>query len=458
MRVRRAAHLVDDAYIAKFKKAVELMRALPEDDPRSFKQQANVHCAYCAGAYNQAGFTNLKLQIHRSWLFFPFHRYYIYFFERILGKLINDTTFALPFWNYDSPGGMTIPSMFIDTNSSLYDSLRDSNHQPPTIVDLNYAFSDSDNTTTPEEQMIINLKIVYRQMVSSAKTPQLFFGRPYRRGDQEFPGVGSIELVPHGMIHLWTGSENTPYGENMGAFYSTARDPIFFAHHSNVDRMWSIWKTLGGPRRTDLTDPDFLDASFVFYDENAEMVRVKVRDCLDEKKLGYVYQDVEIPWLNTRPTPKVSPSLLKKFHRTNTANPRQVFPAILDRVLKVIVTRPKKTRSRKEKDELEEILVIEGIELERDHGHVKFDVYINADEDDLAVISPENAEFAGSFVSLWHKPIKGKRTKTQLLTLSICDILEDLDADEDDYVLVTLVPRNAGDAIKIHNVKIELDG
>ncbi|MFS7947023.1 putative catechol oxidase [Helianthus anomalus] len=43
------------------------------------------------------GFPDIEIQIHNSWLFFPFHRWYLYFYERILGKLINDPTFALPF-------------------------------------------------------------------------------------------------------------------------------------------------------------------------------------------------------------------------------------------------------------------------------------------------------------------------------------------------------------------------
>ncbi|TVU16157.1 hypothetical protein EJB05_39708, partial [Eragrostis curvula] len=33
----------------------------------------------------------------------------LYFHERILDKLTDDDTFALPFWNWDSPGGMTLP-------------------------------------------------------------------------------------------------------------------------------------------------------------------------------------------------------------------------------------------------------------------------------------------------------------------------------------------------------------
>lgn len=455
MRVRPAAHLADEAYIAKFNKAVELMRALPEDDPRSFKQQASVHCAYCDGAYDQVGFPNLELQVHNSWLFFPFHRYYLYFFERILGKLIDDPTFAMPFWNWDSPGGMRIPAMYANPNSPLYDSLRDQRHQPPTVLDLNY--SGTDPTISADQQTRRNLTVMYRQMVSNSRTARLFFGSPYRRGDDPNPGSGSIENIPHGPVHVWTGDRNQPNFENMGNFYSAGRDPIFYAHHSNIDRLWSIWKTLGG-RRQDITDRDFLDASFVFYDENAQMVRVKVRDCLDHTKLGYVYQDVEIPWLDSRPTPRVSSVLrkLKKLGKANAADthsPKDVFPATLDKVLKVMVKRPKKKRSKKEKDELEEILVIEGIELDRD-VYAKFDVYINDEDDEIT--TPENTEFAGSFVNVPHKHKHGKKIKTQL-RLSITEIMEDLDADDDDHVLVTLVPTNAGDAVTVHGIKIELD-
>ncbi|KAL2495045.1 Polyphenol oxidase [Forsythia ovata] len=455
MRVRPAAHLADDAYRAKFERAVELMRALPDDDPRSFKQQASVHCAYCDGAYDQVGFPNLELQVHSSWLFFPFHRYYLYFFERILGKLIDDPTFAMPFWNYDGPGGMRLPAMYADPNSSLYDPLRDRAHQPPTIIDLN--FSSDDANTSDDQQTSRNLTIMYRQMVSNSKTPRLFFGSPYRRGEDPSPGGGSIENIPHGPVHIWTGDPTQPNFENMGNFYSAGRDPIFYAHHSNIDRMWTLWKSLGG-RRQDITDPDFLDASFVFYDENAQMVRVKVRDCLDNTKLGYVYQDVEVPWKNSRPKPRISSVVrkLKKLVHAKAADapsPKDVFPAKLNQVIKVMVKRPKKKRSKKEKDELEEILIIQGIELERD-VYAKFDVYINDEDDEES--TPDNTEFAGSFVNVPHKHKHGKKVKTNL-RISITEILEDLDAEDDQHVLVTLVPRNSSDAITVHGIKIELD-
>ncbi|KAL0304021.1 UNVERIFIED_CONTAM: Aureusidin synthase [Sesamum radiatum] len=153
-RVRRPAQTANGRdNMVKYRKAVELMKQLPASDPRSFMQQAKVHCAYCNGGYNQEGYSNVRFQVHRSWLFFPFHRWYLYFYERICRKLLQDETFALPFWNYDSPSGMEIPAMFNDSSSSLYDRLRNHNHLPPAVVDLNW---DSFVPGIPPEKNQIN--------------------------------------------------------------------------------------------------------------------------------------------------------------------------------------------------------------------------------------------------------------------------------------------------------------
>ncbi|XP_059439392.1 polyphenol oxidase, chloroplastic-like [Corylus avellana] len=459
LRVRPAAHLADKNYIAKFNKAVELMKALPADDPRSFQQQANVHCAYCNGAYDQVGYSSLEYQVHSSWLFFPFHRYYLYFYEKILGKLIGDPNFVLPFWNWDSPPGMPIPAMFATSKSPLYDSLRNANHQPPTLLDLDY--SGTDVLTSNEDQISSNLAIMYRQMVSSAKNSELFFGSPYRAGDESDPGAGSIETSPHNNIHLWCGDNTQPNFENMGNFYSAGRDPIFYSHHSNVDRMWTIWKTLGG-KRQDFTDPDWLNASFIFYDEDAQPVRVYVKDSLDSTNLRYVYQDVEIPWLKSKPTPRKPKqkkvATLFPPGRGGVALAAEksagvvAFPVVLDKVISTVVPRDRKSRSQKEKEDEEEVLVIDGIEFAKDAA-VKFDVYIN--DDDESPSTPDKTEFAGSFVNVPHLHTHAKQKKT-CLKLGITDLLDDLGVDDDDSVVVTLVPRYGNGIATIGGIKITL--
>ncbi|KAK7246546.1 hypothetical protein RIF29_41415 [Crotalaria pallida] len=453
LKVRPAAHLVNDDYLAKYKKALELMKALPSDDPRNFYQQADVHCANCNGAYHQVGFPDLDIQVHNSWLFFPWHRWYLYFYERILASLINDPTFALPFWNYDAPDGMQMPSIYTDPKSPLYDPLRTAIHKPPKLIDLDYNLEED-----PNASVSANLAIMYRQVVSNGKTPKLFFGSAYRAGDRPDPGAGPIENVPHGPVHGWTGDINQPNTENMGTLYSAARDPIFYSHHSNIDRLWSIWKTLGGNRK-DITDPDWLESGFLFYDENKNLVRVKVKDSLDTTKLRYVYQDVDIPWLKNKPTPRRSrvQKVAQRFGNgaaQAAETSRSVkFPLVLDSVVSTNVKRPNKSRSKKEKEEKEEVLVIEGIEFDRNKA-VKFDVFIN-DEDDKQ-IRPDNTEFAGSFVSVPHSHKHKNNNITTCLRLGLTDLLEDLEADDDDSVVVTLVPRYGKGLVKIRGIKIEL--
>uniref|UniRef100_A0A803L763 Catechol oxidase n=1 Tax=Chenopodium quinoa TaxID=63459 RepID=A0A803L763_CHEQI len=383
LRLRPAAHLVDNEYLDKYSKAISLMKKLPEDDPRSFIQQANVHCAYC--------------------------------------KLIDDPSFALPFWNWDHPDGMYMPSLYTNPTSTLYDPFRNASHLPPTLMDLSHD-GDDNNELTPKELITSNLAVMHRQMVSNAKNPTLFFGRAYRAGDELPIGAGTIETMPHNIVHNWTGDPTQPNGEDMGIFNAAARDSIFYAHHANVDRMWVLWKTLGGKRK-DIEDPDWLNVSFLFYDENAQPVRIKVRDCLDHKKLGYIYQDVDIsPWLNLRPNSSKNKQdkLLSVTKRREDSTSGITLPRILDSTIR--------TRDK----------------------FIKFDVYINEKDDLPKRKSRMNAEYAGCFASLPHKQHKTKdHNKKTCLTIGLTDLIEDQAVDGDDSIDVILVPRAGSDAVVI---------
>ncbi|OEL19634.1 Polyphenol oxidase, chloroplastic [Dichanthelium oligosanthes] len=446
LRVRPAAHLVDKAYLAKYEKAVGLMRELPDDDPRSFVQQARAHCSYCNGAYDQVGFPDLDIQVHNSWLFFPWHRLYTYFHERILGKLMGDDKFALPFWNWDAPGGMTLPAIYTNKSSPLYDERRNPAHQPPSFLDLD--FSDTDLNMARDQQIDQNLKFMYRQMISGAKKRELFMGMPYRAGDAPDPGAGSIENVPHGPLHGWVGDPRQPNGEDMGNFYSAARDPVFFALHSNIDRLWHVWRGLS-PGNTDFADADWLDASFHFYDEEARLVRVRVRDCLDPAAMRYAYQDVGLPWLDAKPA---------RTAGTPVPATGGALPAKLDKTVRVAVARPRVSRSQKEKAEEEEVLVVDGIQIADHSRYVKFDVYVNqcaAGGDSTAA-----AECAGSFALTPHvighkkKKKEGGSVIKTAARFGITDLLDEIGADGDRTIVVSLVPRCAGDVVTVGSVSV----
>lgn len=117
-------------------------------------------------------------------------------------------------------------------------------------------------------------------------------------------GPGTVERAPHNTLHKWVGSNFQPKREDMGAFYSAARDPTFYAHHANIDRLWEVWS---GVHKFDLhnVDPDWLNFSFYFHDQNSQLVRIYVRDVLNTAKLRSVYEEADLPWLNMRPKPYI---------------------------------------------------------------------------------------------------------------------------------------------------------
>ncbi|RWR82414.1 polyphenol oxidase [Cinnamomum micranthum f. kanehirae] len=465
-RIRRPAHLVDDDYLAKYHRGVTLMKQLDTSDPRNFLRQANIHCIFCTGAYNQVNSSHL-LNIHRSWFFFPWHRLMIYFHERILGKLIGDDTFALPYWNWDNPPGMVIPHYYM--NGSFVDKDRDHAHLPPQVADISFDYVESG--LGPEEQIDSNLHFMYHQMVSGAKKVELFMGCKRTAGEEgECDGPGTVEVAPHNALHTWVGSNLQPERENMGAFYSAARDPVFYAHHANIDRLWTVWRKLRG-NVPEIVDPAWLDSYFYFHDENAQLVRIKIRDALDMDKLGYGYEDIDLPWLNARPKPSVPPKIakavlkLRELNQNGLQSPALFSPdfgpegRILDSTIRAKVQRPKRYRSKKEKEEEEEVLVVYGIDIKRDM-YVKFDVYVNVvDEKNTG---PEGREFAGTFVNVRHGVTTvlnegdSKMKMKSTLKLGISELLEDLEADEDESIWVTLLPRGGtGVNTTVDGIRIE---
>ncbi|KAJ0801521.1 putative catechol oxidase [Helianthus annuus] len=423
-----------------------------------WKQQGKIHCAYCNGAYHQQLSENQKVEVkvHFSSIFYPFHRWYLYFYERILGKLINDPSFALPYWNWDNPMGMMLPAMFeapgpdndLRTNP-LFDPYRNVSHAAPAIVDLQ--FDDKERGHPCVDQVSINLCSLHTQMVRTKRTDDFFGCDPNPKVSE---CGGSIENGAHTAVHRWVGNPRMANHEDLGNFYSAGYDPVFYVHHANVDRMWHIWMGLKGNRNKGPRSTDWKNSSYVFYDENEELVRVYNRDCVDMKRMGYMYEASSIPWKESPPIPRVKASkvALKSVRSVKKAEETE-FPVKLDKRVNVLVKRPATTRSEDEKEKATEMLVLNGIKFNSEK-FFKFDVLVN-DVDDGIQTTATSSEFVGTFAQVPHMP-GHKMFITSGASYGITEVLEDLEAEEEEYVLVTLVPRAGTEDATVSEIKIEL--
>ena len=77
----------------------------------------------------------------------------------------------------------------------------------------------------------------------------------------------------------------------MGSVPTAAQDPIFYLHHSNIDRLWNLWLAQGGGRTDPLTDATWRTQRFTFFNEKGKQVQMTGCDILRAaQQLHYVYE------------------------------------------------------------------------------------------------------------------------------------------------------------------------
>jgi Common central domain of tyrosinase/Polyphenol oxidase middle domain len=95
-------------------------------------------------------------------------------------------------------------------------------------------------------------------------------------------------------VHVYVGGQRGNTGGDMSDFETAARDPVFFAHHGNLDRLWEKWRSDPARRATEPTIDAFQNHSFVFKWLDGTDVQVPMSDILDTTKLGYTYDTLDV--------------------------------------------------------------------------------------------------------------------------------------------------------------------
>jgi hypothetical protein len=286
-----------DPITLAYANAVKVMQGRAADDPTSWAFQGAIHGAYAAPPPGAAW----NMCQHQGWFFLPWHRIYLYFFERIVRAAVVEAggpeDFAIPYWNYDKPSpGNTIPLGF------RTDALPDGSANPLCLrsprrdADLMDGAELDPSVTSPADALA--------QTSFTDPAPGFGGGKvgPQHFGD--FSDTGALESTPHNAIHVVLVNA-PPFGACQRGLMidpnCAALDPIFWLHHANIDRLWSVWLAQGDGRANP-PDGSWNDQSFDFYDEHGDQVSMTVAEVLDSAaQLNYVYDD-EAPQMPTPPT------------------------------------------------------------------------------------------------------------------------------------------------------------
>jgi tyrosinase len=248
----------------------------------------------------QAAWKNAALECwatceHSSPYFTTWHRWYLYYFERICRKMSNRPDFVLPYWNYASDTGssLQLPGPFRDLP------------QPPAPQNVLF-FDDrglgfADGQATGPQNVAMNeggfMPFSIAQYDPALAAKVMFpsddqNNASFNPGDPAYLALGftgRLECVPHDMVHSYVGGwmQNVP---------SAAGDPIFYLHHCQIDRLYASWEAQPGSSYnfgSSANQPDentwknLRMGSYV--NENGQLVKEKLGGAINISALNYSY-------------------------------------------------------------------------------------------------------------------------------------------------------------------------
>ena len=239
LRHRRSARRLSKGQLTDLRKAVAQAQKI--GDERGYQYWAGVHGlplpAFCQ---------------HGSPIFLPWHRAYLYFFEKALQERVPGVTLPWWDWSHDHDEGMPASYARARTAEGKANPLASSPIQPA-------------GRAQPSEKRTWRRPGDPSWLPSPAAVSQARANRDY------FTFQNQLESLHNG-VHGWVGG-------TMASVATSAYDPIFWAHHCMIDRLWYLWQ-LDHPGAR-------LPAAYL--DQALPPFPMTVRQTLDVTALGYDY-------------------------------------------------------------------------------------------------------------------------------------------------------------------------
>jgi tyrosinase len=213
LRHRLSVELLSPTQVIHLRQALAASQAIADD--RGYEHWAGIHGLplpmYCT---------------HGSPLFLPWHRAYLYSFELSLRDASPGLSgFALPWWDWTSRASHAhgIPAAYAaSTEMGGGANPLHSAAVNPIAIKQDLAEGEQIGATT------------VRQPDAPGHLPTLADVNKALALSDFLDFSGQVENI-HNNVHVWVGG-------HMGEIPVAAYDPLFWAHHCMIDRLWRIWQ------------------------------------------------------------------------------------------------------------------------------------------------------------------------------------------------------------------------
>jgi tyrosinase len=307
IKARQDVEHLSDTELANLRGAIAELMALNNwpRDRRSYNAWAQLHGDECPHGWS---------------IFLPWHRMYLWGFEHQLQDISPSVT--LPYWDWTQSTPQQIADGHIPeafrcwVTDQMLSSLsgkisaetikRLEAVEGQTFNSIKRFWAATGEVPESEQTAIVDALKVANPLFSEKRWPGDFSsGDVDPRFDDHYPrpadierivaidnwrdfgggmdvdqSFGIVDMDPHNTMHVWIGGSpkgGPPAGGLMANNLTAAFDPIFWAHHANVDRIWALWQE----RHPGVDPPDPGDV--------LPGVSSTVQDSLNFHKLGYEY-------------------------------------------------------------------------------------------------------------------------------------------------------------------------
>jgi tyrosinase len=219
----------------------------------------------------------------KSYFFLAWQRMHLYFFERILRRAAGDSVLTLPYWAYDDPQQLLLPEPFRPGEDEL--EMPAAKRRNALARTRRHAEFERGKHGVADLSKDFTAALALGHFAASDPlAPRAGIGGVRVADVKEVASPGALEAL-HNRFHLSIGRDGDL------AFPATAaRDPVYWLHAANIDRMWVRWSMRGGAAPTN--DEVWAKTRFTFVDENGDDRVMTGADVLDTQfQLGYRYDD-----------------------------------------------------------------------------------------------------------------------------------------------------------------------